>query len=165
MTRTQQFIHQSDTLFQFFAIFVASLMGVSAFFTNGATAVIFFILLFLIGIWQMGSALVRMLVFRNFTTFTYFFSALVYILFISIFLPLLVKYDFNSSTFAIAIWFMGVVPYAGAVWFLRHCGGMISEDAETTEADKNFVPAQLPKVNFLRGDEKIRIRPRAFRHF
>jgi hypothetical protein len=145
MTHTQRFIHRFDTVAQ-------TLLLVAAVFSGLLVPFFYMLLLFFIGVWQLTSALFRMIAFRDFTIFTYFMSAIVYCLLLASSGPLLsalVEWDM-----VFLIWFVGIVPTIGAVWYLQYCLQLEEQPPEATPSE--FVPERQNEFDFARQSLKIR---------
>ncbi len=144
MTYTQRFFHHSDTAIQTMLIVGAVVLGIMS-------PIFYFLLLFVIGIWQLSSALFRMIALRNFTTFTYFMSAVTYCMllsFASSLLPLTGKLEMIFG-----IWFVCIVPTVGAVWYLQHCLQMIPQQNDAI--DNDLVPERSNRFDWT--PEPVRV--------
>ncbi len=145
MTKSRRFLHRFDTVSQTLMLVIAASLSILA-------PIFYFIMLFWIGIWQMGSALARMIAQRDFTIFTYFMSATIYCLLLASVAPALNLPERWEIIFG--VWFVGIVPMIGAVWYLQYCLQLEEQPPEATPSE--FVPERQNEFDFARQSLKIR---------
>jgi len=145
MTKSQRFFHRFDTVSQTLMIVFAASLSILA-------PIFYFIMLIWIGIWQMGSGLIRMIAQRDFTIFTYFMSATVYCLLLALATPVLDLPERWEIVFG--IWFVGIVPIIGAIWYLQYCLQLEAQPLKATHSE--FVSERQHEFTLARQSLKIR---------
>lgn len=161
MNRTEHFFHRFDLIGQFLLLLTAGFSGLAVLFSKKEFAILYFMLLFVIGCWQMLSAFIRGVGYGDSIKSTYFFAALSYCLLLTVFLSLIEMLAYRWE-FPLALWFIGIVPSIAAIWYFRDC---VQERSQNEQNDRiDLVPSTLPTLNLKKPLKKIRKKQVLFRY-